>query len=270
MPTNYHNTRMLDMVFENRNKSYGAYALRNDSDRRTSKALLITFSCLFFLGSGKFISDKMKGAHLGIQEKEVIVEITDLTKPVEAKVEPPKPEPQKPQEAQAKETQRDPEMKVVANNTTPTDSLPTIDEMRDKEPGLTSNAGGLLGVEKGTGPATIPGPEHFEEPPTIYGVTEEPPVFPGGEKALMAFLQDHTVYPDREREMEIEGKAVVKFVVNEDGSISNATAVRNDSPGFGKEGRRVVGEMPKFKPGRQQGKAVKVYFVVPFSFKLNH
>ena len=96
------------------------------------------------------------------------------------------------------------------------------------------------------------------------------PEFPGGEQALMSFLQRKTVYPDRERDLEIEGKAYVKFVVNEDGSICNVSVAKTESSGFGKEAVRVVGLMPKFKPGTQQGKAVRVQYVLPFHFKLNH
>lgn len=76
-----------------------------------------------------------------------------------------------------------------------------------------------------------------------------------------------TQYPDKERELGIEGKAVVRFVVNEDGSITDATIIKSDSPGFGKEALRVLGKLPKFKPGMQQGKPVKVYFVLPFQWK---
>ncbi len=268
MKTNYENARMLDMIFENRNKSYGAYALRNNYNSRISQALLITFSSIILLCFGKFLSDKLKSNHTTLSGPIVTLDpIPEVHLDEELKVEPPKE--QTPPQAQARNTIRDPEMNVVANNQI-VDSMPTNDQMRDADPGLTTNLNeNNIGVDDGKGTQqTFTEPPHVTEPEAVRDWAEVPPEFPGGEKALMSFLQRKTNYPDMERDLQIEGKALVRFVVNGDGSVSNISVLKTASPGFGKEGMRVVGIMPKFKPGLQQGKPVRVQYILPFQFKL--
>lgn len=271
MKTNYQNASMLDMIFENRNKSYGAYALRNNYSNRVSQALLITFSSIVLLCFGKFLSDKLKGNPKtfsvggGVFDPINEIHLDDQ----EIKVEPPKPA--EPPQAQASNTIRNTEMHVTANNQL-MDSVPTNEQLRDAESGLTTNTNNnTIGIDGGTGTEatfTVEQP-HVEAPSVVHTWVEKMPEFPGGEEALMRFLQSKTVYPDRERDLEIEGKALIKFVVNEDGSISNVSVAKTESAGFGKEGIRVANMLPKFKPGIQQGKAVRVQYVLPFHFKLN-
>jgi protein TonB len=102
----------------------------------------------------------------------------------------------------------------------------------------------------------------------VFQVVEQMPEFPGGEEAMMKFIQKNIQYPDMERENDIQGRAVVGFVVNEDGSLTDIAVKRSVSSGIDKEAVRVVKLLPKFKPGKQQGKAVKVQFMLPIMFKL--
>jgi protein TonB len=102
----------------------------------------------------------------------------------------------------------------------------------------------------------------------IFTFVEQMPQFPGGDAALVKFLQKKIKYPKEELSKDIQGKVLIKFVVNEDGKVSDVTVERGASPGLDKEAVRVVKSMPKFKPGKQQGKAVKVYFMLPIIFKL--
>ena len=270
MKTNYENATMLDMIFENRNKSYGAYALRNSSCNRMAQAMLIMISSIFLLGFGKFVSDKLKGSSKHLSGPIVVLDVLPEIhlEDKEIKVEPHKPIPP---QAQAINTIRNTELNVVANNQL-VDSMPTNDQLHDAEAGLTTNTNtNTIGATDGHGTeatfeVAAPGVVETE----LHKWAEVMPEFPGGDQALMNFLQRKTVYPDRERDLEIEGRAYVKFVVNEDGSISNVSVAKTESSGFGKEAIRVVGLMPKFKPGTQQGKAVRVQYVLPFHFKLNH
>jgi protein TonB len=270
MKTDYENATMLDMIFENRNKSYGAYALRNTHSNRMAQAILIMISSIFLLGFGKFVSDKLKGSSNQLSGPIVVLHVLPEIhlEDKDIKVEPPKPTPPK---AQAINTIRNTELNVVANNQL-VDSMPTNDQLHDAEAGLATNINpNTIGATDGHGTeATFEVAAPAVELNKIYDRTEVMPEFPGGEQALMSFLQRKTVYPDRERDLEIEGKAYVKFVVNEDGTISNVSVAKTESSGFGKEAVRVVGLMPKFKPGTQQGKAVRVQYVLPFHFKLNH
>jgi TonB family protein len=107
----------------------------------------------------------------------------------------------------------------------------------------------------------------FEEP-KVFTFVEQMPEFPGGESALMRFLQQNIQYPQMERDNDIQGKVIVRFVVMEDGKVADVTVVRSVSPGLDKEAVRVIKMFPDFKPGRQQGKAVRTYYNVPIVYKL--
>ncbi len=102
----------------------------------------------------------------------------------------------------------------------------------------------------------------------VFQVVEHMPEFPGGEAGLMNFVQKNVNYPDYERENDIQGRVIVGFIVNEDGSVSDVSVKKGVSPGLDAEAMRVVRLMPKFKPGTQQGKVVRVQFVMPLMFKL--
>jgi TonB family protein len=103
---------------------------------------------------------------------------------------------------------------------------------------------------------------------TVFKFTEHPPEFAGGDRELIRFLQRNINYPILERDNDIQGKVVTRFTVNEDGSVSDITVIQSVSPGLDREAVRVIGLFPKFKPGTQQGKPVKVYYNVPVIFKL--
>jgi protein TonB len=96
---------------------------------------------------------------------------------------------------------------------------------------------------------------------------EEMPEFPGGEEALLRYIKTHLEYPAREREEGISGTAIVSFVVDENGQVINVTAVRSSTRGFKSSSEEVVAQLPKFKPGRQSGKNVKVRMSVPIKFQ---
>ncbi len=103
----------------------------------------------------------------------------------------------------------------------------------------------------------------------IYHVVEQMAEFPGGQAALMDYLKKNLRYPEIARESEVQGRVIVRFVVNEDGKISDVVILRDIGSGCGQEAKRVVSSMPKWAPGRQNGKAVKTYFTLPVTFRLN-
>lgn len=106
-----------------------------------------------------------------------------------------------------------------------------------------------------------------EKPSTdrIYDVVERMPVFPGGQSALKKYLEDNVVYPESARGE--EGRVIVSFVVEKDGTVSNAKVRRSVHPDLDKEAERVVGSMPKWRPGRHNGEAVRVKYNVPITFR---
>lgn len=108
--------------------------------------------------------------------------------------------------------------------------------------------------------------EEVEE--EIFVFVEDNPEFPGGEQAMYSFLRDNIKYPQLARENNITGKVYIKFVVEKDGSISNVRIMRDIGGGCGNEAVRVVKSMPKWKPGKQRGKAVRAEFNLPVQFNL--
>lgn len=113
-------------------------------------------------------------------------------------------------------------------------------------------------------------PEEVVEAPQIFHVVEESPEFPGGQVELMKFLQKNTQFPSIAREAGITGVVYVQFVVREDGKVDpdDIQILRGVHPALDKEAVRVVKSMPDWKPGRQRGKAVPVYYKLPFRFNL--
>lgn len=113
----------------------------------------------------------------------------------------------------------------------------------------------------------VMGPDEEEEP--VYIVVDQMPEFPGGRQALFDFISTNVVYPTVARENGIEGKAIVQFVVEIDGSITHIQVVRTaGDPSLDKEAIRVVRAMPKWLPGKHRGKTLRVKYTVPFNFRL--
>ena len=102
----------------------------------------------------------------------------------------------------------------------------------------------------------------------VYEKVEVMPEFPGGDQAMMDFVAKNVVYPQEARDKEISGRVLVSFIVEKDGSITNAKVAKGIGGGCDEEAVRVVNAMPKWKPGKQKGKPVRVSFMMPFTFKL--
>ena len=102
----------------------------------------------------------------------------------------------------------------------------------------------------------------------IFQIVEEMPDFPGGVAKLSEYLQKNIKYPQMARESGIQGRVFVNFVVEPDGSVSNVKVLRSLGGGCDEEAMRVVKAMPKWKPGKQRGKAVRVSYILPVNFKL--
>ena len=117
--------------------------------------------------------------------------------------------------------------------------------------------------------APIEAPEEEEEEEVIFVVVESMPEFPGGQQALFKYINENVKYPVIAQENGIQGRVICQFVVNKDGSIVDIEVVRSGGdPSLDKEAVRVIKSMPKWKPGKQRGKPVRVKFTVPINFKL--
>ena len=116
-------------------------------------------------------------------------------------------------------------------------------------------------------PIVVEEPEKEEE---IFQVVENQPEFPGGMGELMKYLQKNIKYPPVCQDQGIQGRVVVQFVVNSDGSIVDPVVIKSVNPHLDKEALRVVSTMPKWSPGKQRGKPVRVRFTLPVTFRLNN
>ena len=102
----------------------------------------------------------------------------------------------------------------------------------------------------------------------VYSCVEQMPQFPGGEKALMKYLQSHTQYPPMAAENEVQGCVVVRFIVDETGKVSDATVIHSVDYFLDREAVRVCKSLPKFTPARHNGQAVSVWYTLPVTFKM--
>ncbi|MEA4852628.1 MAG: energy transducer TonB [Paludibacter sp.] len=117
-------------------------------------------------------------------------------------------------------------------------------------------------------PVTSSAPIEEEEDQVIFQVVEKMPSFPGGDAALFKFLNENVKYPVIAQENGVQGRVICQFVVNRDGSIVDVEVVRSVDASLDKEAIRVIKSMPKWSPGQQRGKPVRVKYTLPVNFKL--
>ena len=110
---------------------------------------------------------------------------------------------------------------------------------------------------------------HTKKNDMVFDVVEVMPQYPGGQIAMLKYLMENIKYPEQAMKKGIQGRVAVSFIVEKDGSISNVKPVLSVHPLLDKEAVRVVESMPKWSPGKQNGKPVRVRFNVPVMFKLN-
>mgnify|MGYP002516962480 CR=1 FL=1 len=117
--------------------------------------------------------------------------------------------------------------------------------------------------------APVEAPEEEEEEEVIFVVVESMPEFPGGAQAMMRYIAENIKYPVIAQENGIQGRVICQFVVEKDGKVSDIQVVRSSGEAsLDKEAQRVIGSMPKWKPGKQRGKPVRVKYTLPVNFRL--
>ena len=270
---NYHALSMDEIVFDNRNKNYGAFILRKTADRNQVKALFIVGG--FFI-SAFIVPMLLKSLGLfaeTIQKKEIIVS-TLFDETIFEKIEtnktdikdPPKP-------AQTNKKLNDDDREMLASKDTA-----EINKVVEKKPNPNEQ---FVGSPNGTTTAStiIPGPSgpgggNGNAKPSrgpYEGTTflGEMPSFIGGPDAFDLFVEKHIVYPQRAIEDDIEGTCEIRFVVNTDGSLEQFS-ISNSShdKDLDAAALALVKKLPKYNPGKQNGQAVRVWCVIPITFSL--
>lgn len=263
-----------DLVFQGRNKVYGAYQLRRGTSKRNivSMIFVAAVAAVAYLGLAAYNS--YQEAQKAKFEAEMEASLLDAKK--EAKVEK-KTETHKVEQVQKVEKVKSsiaftPPVIKKDSEVKPEEEMKTQDELKETKTAIgafdvkgNDDAGGtvLKAVEEIAAPEP---PKHEEEQNKIFEVVEQQPQFPGG--SVNGWLADHIKYPVVAAENGISGRVVVQFVVERDGSVSQVRVVRGVDPSLDKEAQRVISSMPKWIPGKQNGQAVRSRFTVPVTFRL--
>lgn len=264
-----------EMVFEGRNKEYGAYRLRKNAGKRNLYSLITIFIAALAIWGGislvKFVESRTKSV-----AQTSVAELSALNQPKK------KAEVKQQQKVKLEQPEKVVErVKSSVKFTAPVikkdDEVKPEDELKTQEELMnTKTAIGALDV-KGNDDAggevlklkeAVAQPEPKPEVEKVFDVVEQMPSFPGGPSALMEWLSNNVKYPVVAQENGVQGRVVVSFVVERDGSITDVKVVRGVDPSLDKEASRVVRAMPRWIPGKQNGSAVRVKYNVPVAFRL--
>ena len=250
-----------EMLFEQKNKIYGAFLIRRLYNSHMLASLIISLGITLFLFSLPIL------IHLWNSEtieplKQKVIEYTELSAPppIDKTVPPPPPIELPPP---VKTTIKFLPPVVKPDEQVPEEKFATQEELKEAEAGTeTVEGNGDVGGIEGEGLIEEP----VEEKP--FMIVEQMPQFPGGEAALFEYLNKNIKYPAMAKENHITGTVYVSFVVKSDGKISDVKVLRGIAGGCSEEAVRVISSMPDWKPGKQAGKAVAVNYNLPISFKL--
>ncbi len=271
-----------DLVFEGKNKDFGAYVIRTDSSKRHNKAVfftvigtiifgLITFG---FVKANQYIEERRLAAQG--EQQEVLIDMSqdaEEPEPEQERIEQEKPE-VLPEEVL--NTIKVTELAIVDDDkVSKEDEIKTIEEQLESE-----HSAGSTDFDKGTNDKMVTQEaknevvveEKVERPKEVveqvFTAVEQMPQFPGGEDALRKYLASHINYPPMAAENNVQGKVIVQFVVDKTGKVGEVKVVRSVDKDLDREAVRVCKALPKFIPGRQNGQAVPVWFTLPVQFKL--
>lgn len=261
-----------DMVFEGKNKEYGAYNLRMTSSKRHIGAFLASIVFVGVVASVPSFLNAVKPAHQNLGGVDQVFELSTLVDPeipkenvIRNEIAPPPP----PVRASiqftppviTEDSKVDAEKEMKANE--------ELLEKKDLQISFTTN-------EEGSTDRNAVNPEELRENRVIIEEKPEPPVtfaeqmpqYPGGDAELMKYISSNLKYPTLAAENEIEGRVTISFVVGKDGTVSDIKVVKTLDPSCDKEAVRVVRSMQRWIPGMQNGRPVAVYYTLPILFRL--
>ena len=276
-----------DIVFSNKNKEFGAYQLRAKSDKRHNMAVLYTLIGLVIVlflifGYSKYSDYQAEKAALEAKEKaekmsQAILEQVEETPEEDEEIEEQKfeqPEVVVPEEVLA--TVQVTQIAIV-------DADKVKNEVMDMETQQEDNTARGVVNQEGSDDAdkfkavqeqvVVKEPEPEVQKPKeeqIFVAVEQPAEFPGGMAALMRWLNNNMRYPEAAQQNDIQGRVIVNFVVEKDGSIANVKIAKGVDKDLDREALRVVKKMPKWQPGKNNGVAVRSYFNLPVIFRLQN
>lgn len=270
-----------DLIFEGKNKAFGAYTLRQQSDRRHNRAMIIVIIGLvlvliggYFWGMYNDYRREQKELELQAQLEQQLAAMEELPEEqpeeeIQQAVEEPVQEEALPEEIL--NTIKDTEIAIAEDNEV-TEDITSKDEVQES-----TAAAGATTFDQGTDDLNVVR-EHKEEiiveekkepvKEEVFTAVQQMPQFPDGDAELLKYISTHIKYPTMAAENNIQGRVVVKFVVKKDGQVGDVVVLRGRDPDLDKEAQRVVKTLPKFIPGKMNGQAVAVWYTLPINFKL--
>ena len=274
-----------DLVFEGKNKDFGAYELRKNSPKRHNWAMVAVVVCILAAFGASLlvtqlakeeeqVKENKEQAEMAVYEEEVQEEL-----PEEEAFEMPEEIPVPVEEVLT--TEKVTEM-VILDDKLVTEPPKAQNEVQESEV-----AAGIANVEGNSNDvltaqikdvAPVEPPKAVEPPKPVvpvddnkvYDSVDLDPVFPGGQAALLQYVASHIKYPTIAQENGIQGRVTVQFVVTKTGSVGTVKVVRGKDPELDKEAVRVVKSLPKFTPGKMNGHPVNVWYTLPITFKLQN
>lgn len=255
----------LDLIFEGRNKKYGGYELRKNYPKRMARALFL------LIGIGVAATALGVVSTMKKEETKPVAMMKEVTlaepPPIDPKKPPPPPPPPAPPPPVKPTVKFTPPVIKKDEEVKEEERPPEVKELENKSAGLKTVEGDPEGIDPGIidepGPGT--GVVEAPPPPKIFTYVEQ---MPEPSVNVNEFLSKNLRYPELAKENNIQGRVTVRFVVDENGSVSDVNVVRGIGGGCDEEAKRVVMKMPKWKPGKQNGKPVKVYYTLPITFRL--
>lgn len=263
----------VDLVFEGKNHNYGAYRLRKGTGKRNLMSIiivLVTIAVIMFAVWAKVQIENAMPKKVAITTD---VELSKLAQKKEAKVE--RKEPVKVEMEQKVVEKVKSSVKFTApvikkdEDVAPEDELKSQDDLAKSAVAIGSFD--VTGNDEAAGEVLKAKEVIAQEKPVeekVFDVVEQMPQFPGGDAALFEYLSNHIKYPTIAEENGVQGRVIVTFVVERDGSITDVKVVKSVDPSLDREASRVVKGMPRWIPGKQNGSAVRVKYTVPVTFRL--
>lgn len=262
-----------DLIFAGRNQTYGAYKMRAEAGERNAKSLIIVAVVIILcISIPLFIKSVVSS-----RTDDSVTTVTQLAKLEEAKVEDKhiikKVEPQKAEPQRIKSS-----IKFTAPKIARDEEVSEEDEMKTQrelgESKLTISIADVKGNDDVHGKDIADIKEvitsKVDEESRVYDYVEQPPIFPGGgDAALLRWINEHLNYPSIALENGTEGTVLLRFVVTSTGEVGDVQVLKHVDTYLDREAVRVVQSLPKFTPGRQQGKAVNVWFQLPVKFTIS-
>jgi periplasmic protein TonB len=252
-----------DLVFENRNKEYGAYNIREAYSRHVVVAAGITVAILLFVFAYPFLAELFRSNDSAtIKEVKSLTVNLDQPPPITPN-QPPPPKLDIPPPVKTIIKYLPP--KVVDKEVVEEEEMPTIEEIKQNETGSVD----VIGTEDVVFEEPVEAVVGDGDEDKIFTIVEQQPEYAGGLEAMYKFIYKAYKYPSSARRMGVEGTVFVSFVVDKEGKISQVQTIKGISADCDKEAIRVIQLMPPWKPGKQNGRPVSVRFVLPIKLKLD-